>query len=171
MKKLILMFIVLLMSTRCFAEDRVKVQVQFRKLIFQCKDGTEEVVDASMTGQNEYEHICEDGKWTNEFLNYSGNVSYTPEEYEVLKAEDLTKEKIDLVNDWIYQKNNPPTYVEPTEEEYKQMIDDKVREIEEYSAKITDTALLESIKTNYESKIIAIDVKVAEEPIIKEVIK
>ena len=122
MKKLLIL-IILLVATNCFAEDRVKVQVQFRKLIFQCQDGTEEVIDASMSGGNTYEHTCKDGKWTNKFVNYSGNVSYTPEEYEALKEADLIAQKTSLVDDFIYQKNNPPKYVEPTSEEIQAQID------------------------------------------------
>ena len=124
------------------AEDRVKVQVQFRKLIFQCQDGTEEVVDASMSGGNTYEHTCKDGKWTNNFINYSGALSLTQDEYAELKEADLEAKKKTEVEKFIYQKNNPPKYIEPTEEDYKKMIDEKIAEINMYSEKITDTTIL-----------------------------
>jgi hypothetical protein len=155
------------MSGICSAQDRVRVQVIYRQAIFQCKDGTEEIVPLSMTGGNTYEHTCKDGKWTNNFVNYSGALSLTQEEYAELKEADLDAKKKTEVEKFIYQKNNPPEYVEPTEEDYKKMIDEKMAEINMYSEKITDATILSDIKTDFESSITSIDSKTE----IKEITK
>ena len=111
--------------------DRVNVQVRFRRGIFTCKCGQEDIVDWSMSGGNTYENNCSKcGAWSNSFTNYSGCISYTPEEYEALKAEDIVQAKDDLVADFIYQQKNPPPYVEPTAEEVQKMIDEKQAEID-----------------------------------------
>ncbi len=117
MKKIILALLFCLIPITVLAADRVRVQVQFKKGIFQCKDGSEEVVDFSVGGGNTYEHTCADGEWTNKFIAYNGFISYTELEYEALKVEDLETTKTIKVDEWIYKKNNPPVYVEPTKEE------------------------------------------------------
>lgn len=138
MKKLLIcLFLALGIASLAIAEDRVKVQVQFRKLIFQCKDGTEEVVDANMSGGNTYEHVCADGQWTNSFLNYDGNLSFTPDEYEHTDSKEMTDLKTAKVDEWIYQKNNPPPYVEPTKEELEAQKADLERQVDELTVKIS----------------------------------
>lgn len=133
----LVLLLVLCMATLAIAEDRIKVQVQFKKLIFQCKDGTEEVVDASMTGGNTYEHTCKDGKWTNSFLNYDGNLSFTPDEYEHTDSKEMANLKSGKVDEWLYQKNNPPPYVEPSKADLEAMKADLQKQVDELTTKIS----------------------------------
>ena len=132
MKKILLTLTFLMMAVTCYAEDTINVQVRFVKGIFACPGG-DEIVDWSTKGGNEYEHICKDGTWLNSFKRYEGSINYSKEEYEKVKTEDITKEKQKRVDDWLYQVKNPPPYIEPTEADYKQMIDEKLAEINSYA--------------------------------------
>ena len=174
MKKL-LIILFLLISVPCFGADRVKVQVQFRKLIFQCQDGTEEVVDASMTGGNTYEHTCLDGKWTNKFKNFDGVLSYTTAEYEALKEEDLISAKTAKVEAFQYDQAHPPVYVEPTIADYQSMIDSKLQEIEQFTTEMSSKATAEeltAVKEAIESKAISLGTSISEKEIsAKEISK
>ncbi len=95
----VLVFIILSFSVFCFADDRVVVQVQFKKAIWTCPAcGQEDIEDRPMGGGASYVHAC--SKCGNEFnqsgpnmKEYNGSINYTPEQYEKLKAEDLTAEK------------------------------------------------------------------------------
>lgn len=167
MKNLLLTLTIMMMAVSCYAEDTINVQVRFLKGIFACPDG-DEIVDWSTKGGNEYEHICKDGTWLNSFKRYEGSINYSKEEYENINVEDIAIEKQKRVDEWIYQVKNPPPYIEPTEADYKQMIDDKMAEINIYSDKITDKVILESIKADFESKVVDIDSKTET---IKEVVK
>lgn len=169
-------FLVLLMVAMCgvaFADDVVNVQVRFKKLIFECQDGTEEIVDASATGGNTYEHTCKDGKWTNKFTNYSGLISLTPEEYDKKTEKELETLKSESVDKWIYDRDHQPEYVEPTVEEYEKMMEEKLKDVDDITIKLIEkeSTKLSDYITELEGKTTVIDTAITEKEAqeIKEV--
>jgi len=122
MKKLFLILALMAICGVAFAGDTVTVQVRYRKAIFECPGGNE-VVDLSTTGGNTYEHTCKDGTWTNKFTNFDGLLSFTPNDYEMTDSKEMATLKDTAVEKFIYDKEHPPAYVEPTAEEVQQQID------------------------------------------------
>lgn len=154
-KVLFLVLWFILITNFAFAEDRVRVQVQFKKGIFECPQG-DEIVDWNVGGGNTYEHTCKDGTWLNSFKEYNGNLSYTPEEYKIILAENIIASKQKLVDDWLYQVRNPPPYIEPTLEDLQNMYNSKMDEATEYLEQIskkTTEIELEKNKTEGKDKI------------------
>ena len=128
MKK-ILIVLFLLFTIPVFAEDRVNVQVCFRKALWQCPDGTEETTDLNVAGGNTYEYTCKNEMWTNTFREYNGCISYPYEQYPNLKTEEITAEKTKRYDAWVYEIKHPAPYIEPTPEELQIEIDAKQEEI------------------------------------------
>lgn len=128
MRKLILVLLIMIIAVPVFAKDRIKVQVCFKKGIFECPQG-DEVVEWNVDGGNTYEHICKDGTWLNSFIAYNGVISYSEKEYEVLKAEDLITDKANKMSAWLTKKRNPPLYIEPSVEELESMKSDLIEQI------------------------------------------
>lgn len=138
------------------AEDSLTYQIRFRKLVFQCQDGTEEVVDASVKGGNTYEHTCKDGKWTNKFVNYDGLIQLNPTEYETTDSKELIAMKEAKVNEWIEQKNNHPAYIEPTKEELEEYRYSLIQQVDEVETKLVEKITVEEVaemKAEYETKV------------------
>lgn len=129
--------------------DRVQVQVRFRKGIFTCKCGQEDIVDFNVNGGNTYEHSCSVcGAWNNSFVNYDGCATFTQEEYEKKSQKDIDQVKDAMLSAWNYDRKNPPPYIEPTKED------------------------LENEKASYETRIAELSMKIAEkEEIVKEGVK
>lgn len=145
--------------------DRIRVQIQFKKFIWTCPIcGLEDIVDASMTGGNTYEHTCANGHTFNQscgnMKEYNGTVNYTPEDYEKKTEEDIAVDKQKPCDDWLYQVKNPPAYVEPSKEDYKRMYDDHMAEAQQNLALFAEKATSEElvqVKTSIEA--IASDVQ------------
>jgi hypothetical protein len=98
--------------------DRVRIQRTFRKAYWICSCGQEDTTDLNLGTPSVYEHNCSAcNKWSNSFKEYNGNLSYTPEEYDKIKEEDVELEKTKRVDNWIYEIKHPFPYVEPTKEE------------------------------------------------------
>ena len=124
--------------------DRVKTIIQFKQIVWTCpKCMTEDIVDASMDGGNVYEHDC--SKCGQHFngpvgrpgrLEYTGNVSLTPEEYAVSKTEDIATRKRDRVAEWFDGWKNPPKAVEPTAADLEAEQAELVKRIEELEPRI-----------------------------------
>lgn len=141
MKKLFLVLTMVMFCGTALAGDVLTYQIRYKKLIFKCQNGTEEIVDASATGGNTYERVCvSDGQWTNTFTPFEGIIQLTPDEYEYTDSQELADMKSANVTQFIYNRDNPPVYVEPTAEEYEAMIDEKMKEVEELSAKLKGKA-------------------------------
>lgn len=174
MKKALLILAFLAVCGIVHAEDVLTHQIRFKKLIFKCQDGTEEVVDASATGGNTYEHTCKDGKWTNTFTNYDGLIQLTPTEYETTDSKEIATIKTEKVEEFIYQKNNPPAYVEPTKEDLESMraslLDQVAQTEEQLTSKLTSVEIAE-MKAEYEAKASALTTKIVAEPIEEEISK
>lgn len=128
--------------------DRVRIQVLFKKALWTCPVcKLEEWEDRPMDGGASYEHTCKNGHKFNQSGNnmkeFNSSVSYTPEEYDTLKNEDLISEKQGKADAWLDSVKNPPPYVEPKISDYENMIADKQAEI----------AQLQSQKAEAEAKI------------------
>ena len=119
------------------ANDRVMVQVRFRKAIWKCSCGQVDYTDLNMDGMNTYEHNCSVcGKWSNKFTNYSGCATYAKDEYEALKVGEVDIKKQADAEKFQYDKEHPPVYVEPTKEELEQELASKQAEVDELQIKI-----------------------------------
>jgi hypothetical protein len=114
--------------------DRIRVQVIFRKGIFTCECGQEDIVDWSTEGGNTYENNCSVcGKWNNSFKDYNGCLLYKKDEYERMDRETIEINKSSEVDKFLYDQKNLPPYVEPTIEELeieKLKLDRQVTEIQ-----------------------------------------
>ena len=121
--------------------DRIRVQVQFKKVLWICpRCALEEWEDRPMEGGAEYVHTCKNGHTFNQsagaMREYNGTVNYTPEEYEVVKAEDLALAKQKPADDWLYSVKNPPPYVEPTKEQLEAELAEKQAEVNRLTEQI-----------------------------------
>jgi hypothetical protein len=158
----------LLLCSVAHAEDRVNVQVQFKKFVWTCPVcKAEDIVDANVGGGNTYEHTCKNGHKFNQSGNnmreYNGCLSYTPSDYEAIKSEDLIAEKKKRCDDWLYSVKNPPAYVEPTLKDYENMRAEKQKEIDELDTKIAEKGTvtdLQEVKVVAENKVKDIDEKI-----------
>lgn len=147
MKKLLITMILIFLSAVClFADDRVKVQVQFRKALWACPGGNE-ITDLNVGTPSVYEHTCKDGTWLNKFTEYNGILTYTPEEFEKADSKDKELAKTEAVDKWIYDREHPPVYVEPTPEEIQKQIDYKQQEVQQLTAqKVQAVSKIEALK-------------------------
>jgi len=122
--------------------DRITVQVRFSKAIWTCpKCGQEDFEDRNMSGGDSYEHTCSVCSYIfnqscNQMREYNGSLNYTPEEYEVVKSEDIATAKQILVDKWLYDVKNPPAYVEPTKEELEAELVEKQIELDALQTRI-----------------------------------
>ena len=124
--------------------DRVKTIIQFKQIVWTCpKCMTEDIVDASMDGGNSYEHDC--SKCGTHFngpigrpgrLEYTDNVSLTPEEFAEAKAEDIATHKRQRVAEWFDGWKNPPKSVEPTAADLEAEQAELVKRVEELTPRI-----------------------------------
>ena len=134
--------------------DRVRIQHQFRKAYWKCTCGQEDVTDLNIGEPSVYEHNCSVcNQWTNKFKEYNGCLSYTQEEYDNETPEGLATKKQSLVDTWIYGINHPPEYVEPTAEEYTEMIESSIEEVDKLLDKINGNVTLEVLQ-NIKSKLV-----------------
>jgi hypothetical protein len=117
--------------------DKISVQIRFRKGIFTCSCGQEDVVDFNVAGGNTYENICSVcGEWSNTFKNYDGILAYAKDEYESLSASDISKAKEDKCDNWLYEVKHPPKYIEPSAEDLEKQKVELESQIEVLSGKI-----------------------------------
>jgi len=129
-KKFILaLILIFLPASFLFAQDRVKVQVQFRKALWACPGG-DEITDLNVGTPSVYEHNCKDGTWLNSFKEYNGILTYTPEEFEKADSKEKELAKTEAVDKWVYEREHQPVYVEPKPEEIQAQIDAKEAEIQ-----------------------------------------
>lgn len=123
MKKLLLVFLLLAIPAICITEDRVTVQVQFRKALWTCpKCGHEDVEDLNISGGNTYEHNCSKcGAHFNQsgpnMREYNGSIRYLPEEYEKAGSKKIEDAKKAMFNEWKNEIKRPARAAEPTEKE------------------------------------------------------
>lgn len=141
MKKIVLILALLCFCSVVHAEDRVNVQVMFKKFVWTCPTcQAEDIVDANVGGDNTYTHTCVNGHSFNQsgsnMREYNGCLSYTPTEYENETAEGKASKKAERVNQFIYDYKNPPVYVDPSAEDYVNMINDHMAQVEELGAKL-----------------------------------
>lgn len=136
--------------------DRIMTQIRFRKGIFTCKCGQEDIVDWSPSGGNTYENNCSAcGKWTNSFKNYDGCLTMLQDEYDKMTEEDIIKKKNEGVDKFIYDQKNPPEYVEPSVKDYESMIDGRLEEVGQYLEAVKSKASkaeLEGIKAKIDAQ-------------------
>ena len=121
--------------------DRIRVQVQFKKFLWICpKCQVEEWEDRPMGGGASYVHTCINGHTFNSTCGnakeYNGTVNYTPEEYEKVTVEELALAKQKPADDWIYSVKNPPPYVEPTKEQLEAELAEKQAEVTRLQSEI-----------------------------------
>ena len=121
--------------------DRIRVQIQFRRFLWTCpKCKKEDYEDRDMAGGQSYEHTCSAcaAKFNQTHMKeYNGCITYTPEEYEVIKEQDVAEKKQALVDKWVYDVKNPPPYVEPSREDLEKMLADKQAEVSELQTQIS----------------------------------
>jgi transcription elongation factor Elf1 len=125
--------------------DKIRIQVIFKKYWWLCPGcGQEDIVDANSDGTpNIHTHTC--SKCKSVFnqsgpnrREYNGCATYSPEEYEKLKVDDLAKSKSDMCDKWITSVKNPPPYVEPTKEDLEKQLADKQGEVEQLQQQIAE---------------------------------
>jgi len=122
--------------------DQIIIQVRFKKLLWICpKCQQEDVVDASVTGGNTYEHNCSKcDTWFNTFKTYEGIYSIPKDEYDKIDSQALEDAKTAQFNTWLDTIHNPPVYVAPTQEEFENMYREKLAQAQDYLEKIADMA-------------------------------
>ncbi len=162
----IIFLLCLCFSTLAFAEDRVTVQVMFKKGIFECPDG-DEIVDWNVGGGNEYEHTCKDGTWLNRFKEYNGTVSYPVGA--TLTKDSITNMKKDKVAEWLYGVRNPPIYIEPSVKDLENLRADKLEEAQRYEEQLLIKAPEKAvaIKAELEAKVAVMSEAIVVKPIEK----
>ena len=137
MRWLLILFLLLPSITFAADTDRVRVQVCFRKVVWDCPKG-EEVTDLNIAGGNTYTHKCSDDIVVNRFINYDGCLAYTEDEYRVTNPTKLSSDKTAMFNKWNYERKNPPPYVEPSLEDLqsvKQGLLDEISRLDEQIVK------------------------------------
>jgi hypothetical protein len=147
-----------------YAQDRIAVQVQFKKGIFECPTG-DEIVDWNVGGGNEYSHTCKDGTWLNRFKEYNGVIKLDPVEYEKTDSKEMTTLKDTEVQRWLTEVRNPPPVQEPSVKDYQNMLDEKLAEVERLStdmAKVATVAEMTAVSDKLVAQKVALDSKVAE---------
>lgn len=157
MKKIILIVFLLCFALPCIAQDRVKVQVEFRKALWTCpKCGQEDITDLNVGTPSVYEHNCSKcGAWNNSFKEYNGVISYPKDQYDnVIKQKDIDIEKEYEVGKWEYDIKHPAPYIEPTPEDIQKQIDDKQIEIQSLTSQKTEAVSKLAIK-EADEKVIA----------------
>lgn len=158
--------------------DRVRVQVQFKKMLWTCpKCKQEDWEDRPMGGGADYTHTC---SACSHFFNqtnskeYNGTVNYTPEEYEKVVETDVSKAKQDLADAWLVGVKNPPAYVEPSKEDYLRMYQDEITKAQEtldlYASKATAEELT-IVKSELEAKVASIDSVVSEKVVSEKIVE
>ena len=122
--------------------DRIRIQRIFKRVLWTCPScSQEDYEDRNMTGGNEYIHICsscskEFNQSCGAMREYNGCLSYTPEEYDTIKEEDVTTTKDTLVAEWVYKIKNPAPYVEPTKEQLEAELAEKQAEVDRLQEQI-----------------------------------
>ena len=123
-------------------EDRVSVQVEFKKALWTCpKCSQEDTTDMYVQGGNDYEHNCSKcGARFNQsgsnMKEYNGCLRYPIADYSKVSEKAKTDEKTKRFNDWVYEVKHPPAYIEPTKEILEQLMAEKQAEVNELQGKI-----------------------------------
>jgi len=139
MKKLFIVLLLLCFTIPAIAQDRVKVQVEFRKAYWVCPCGQEDFTDLNVGTPSIYEHNCSKcGQWSNSFKEYNGVNSYSEDDYKKVTKEDIDKEKKEKIDKWVYDIKNPPPYVEPTKAELEAQKAELQKQISELDAQIAE---------------------------------
>jgi len=128
--------------------DRIRIQVQFRKAWWMCPScGQEDYEDFNVAGGNTYEHHCSHcNAWFNNFKEYNGCLSFSPEEYDKLAEKDISDAKTIIIDKWVYDVKNPPPYVEPTKAQLEAEKEQKLQEIASLDTRIVEAQSKEAIK-------------------------
>jgi hypothetical protein len=114
--------------------DRIRVQVQFRKALWICDCGQDDITDLNVGTPSVYEHNCSAcNKWSNNFKEYNGHLSYGEREYPELTERDIDDAKKELVDKWVLEVKNPPAPHEVTEEDLlreKAQLEEQIADVE-----------------------------------------
>ena len=168
MKKLIFaLILIFLPASFLFAQDRVKVQVQFRKALWACPGG-DEITDLNVGTPSVYEHNCKDGTWLNSFKEYNGILTYTPEEFEKADSKEKELAKTEAVDKWVYEIKHPAPYVEPSKDDYFKMYQSRIAEAQENLDKYSTLATaeeLQAVKADLSAKVDSVQTSIEAKPI------
>ena len=123
-------------ASACFANDRVIVQHQFKKVLWTCPVcRVEEPEDRPMEGGASYEHTCKNGHKYNQsgpnMWECNGSINYSMNDYIQITQNDIDAKKQAYFDEQLYTKKHPAPYVEPKISDYENMIADKQRELQE----------------------------------------
>ena len=132
----------------CMAQDRIKVQVEFRKALWTCPVcGIEEIENRPMEGGASYEHICKNGHKFNQsagaMKEYNSVISYPYTDYPTVTQKEIDDEKTVRMDKWIYEIKHPAPYTPPTKAELEKMRDDKLQEAEELQRQIDEKTIID----------------------------
>jgi len=144
-KALLIMALLMICTSFVFADDVITYQVRFKKLIFKCQDGTEEIVDASTFIGEKTKYVCKDEKPIESVINYSGLIRLSADEYETTDSQEMKVLKDAKVAKYIYAIENAPIEGVTSLEDYEKKIyitlarlDDLVQNLKEKeSTKLT----------------------------------
>lgn len=133
-REIFLLIFALLFSTQALA-DTVRVSVQYKKYLYTCSSGEEILAD-----DNTRTYTCKDGQVVGEgwYKDVGGVLSFTEKEYSEKTEKDLEKLKEERITARIIEVKNPPKPVEPTVEDYQAMIDQKLAEVEDMTARMAE---------------------------------
>jgi hypothetical protein len=127
--------------------DRVMIQRSFRKALWTCTCGQEDIVDLNVGTPSVYEHNCSAcNKWSNSFKEYNGVLSYTPAEYDKVLEEDVTSAKDIAVSKWVYGIKNPPLVQQPTKADLEREKADLEQRVTELTSKISVMTIAEPLE-------------------------
>jgi hypothetical protein len=171
----ILVSLFILYAIPGYCADRVIVQVQFRKALWQCPGG-DEVTDLNVGTPSVYEHTCSDNTWLNSFKEYNGTLRYTPDEFEKADSTDKAKAKQEAFDKWVYEIKHPVPYVEPQLSDYINIYNERIQDAQQYLDKIAEKGSkqdLEVVKANLDAKVadvaVKIQAKIVVEPIVEPI--
>jgi hypothetical protein len=140
MKKL-LIAVLLLICANCYAEDKVRVSIQYKQYLYTCPDGEE-----ILTDDNTRKYTCKSGAVVGEgaYRDVGGSLSFSKAEFDALKTEDIEALKDERIEARIYEVKNPPVPVEPTKADLE-----------------AEKANLEAEKVNLEARVLELTDKIS----------
>jgi len=142
-------FFVLILVTPLLA-DTIKIQYRYNRYLYQCPCGNE-MIKTDRTQQYTCP-ICGAILGEGQYKDVGGTMYFTT----LPPQEELDAQILTRVNARIYEIKHPPTPVEPTLTDYKNMRDDLVKQVEEYTNKIDELGAVEDlnvVKAEYEDRL------------------
>ncbi|MCK9324716.1 MAG: hypothetical protein M0P69_04390 [Bacteroidales bacterium] len=135
MKRLFSFLLCVAVCGSCFGGDLVKVQVCYRKAVWQCPNGVDEITNMNVVGPNNYDYICSDGSKPSDYTLYTDCLAYPLNDY---NPELVESDKDKKFLKWNEERKKPIQYIEPSKDDYLHVYNEKLKETQMYLDKLKD---------------------------------